>query len=141
MPKKEIKESLDVVSEVEVKEEIAVTEPVEVETPESSVETIGEINVADPLVLRPRELPLVVTPAGGSWKNEAQAEYAKIVNAYAYKNPKKWNAVIAKEGLLSGKSKKDILIARLAEIGNDPEMLNKYSPQDANTKFSNKLMQ
>ena len=138
MPKKEIKQSLDVVSEVA---EVVVADVVEVETPQPSVETIGEINVADPLVLRPRELPLVVTPAGGSWKNEAQAEYAKVVNAYAYKNAKKWNAIIAKDGALAGKSKKDVLIARLAEIGENPEMLNKYSPSDENTKFSNKLMQ
>lgn len=54
------------------------------------------IIVKDPEVLLPKQLPLVVTlPEGAS---KAQQEYVKILNAYAYQNPRKW--AIKKEGLL-----------------------------------------
>lgn len=63
-----------------------------------------EIIVKDPLVLRPVELPLVVTlPEGAS---KAQIEYAKILNGYAYKNPAKWAL------------KKDVLISKLKDLKN-----------------------
>ncbi len=36
-----------------------------------------EVEVGDPLILRPIDLPLVVKPAGGSsWKNDEQAKFA-----------------------------------------------------------------
>ena len=48
-----------------------------------------EIEVGDPLDLRPVKLPLVVKlPKDAS---KAQIAYAKILNGYAYKNPTKWN--------------------------------------------------
>ena len=51
-------------------------------------EISNEIIVRDPLELRPVELPLVITlPEGAS---EAQVAFAKVLNAYAYKNPQKW---------------------------------------------------
>lgn len=74
-------------------------------------ETIQGIEVGDPEILRPRELPLVIKVPKGGWKNDEQAEYAKVLNGYAYKNAKKW------------KKKKNLLIARLVEIGKDPELL------------------
>ena len=43
-----------------------------------------EIEVGDPQLLRPTELPLVIKPAnGGEWKNEEQALYAATLNAAA----------------------------------------------------------
>lgn len=83
-------------------------------TPAPSEEDLAEFEVADPEVLRPRELPLVVKPTSGSWKNDAQTEYAGYLNAYAYANPDKWN------------KKKAVLLARLAEIGNNPSAIAKY---------------
>ena len=63
-----------------------------------------EITVSDPMVLRPKELPLVVTlPENASG---AQKEYAKVLNSYAYQNPEKWA------------EKKDVLIARLKSYKN-----------------------
>jgi hypothetical protein len=67
--------------------------------------------VGDPEILRPRELPLVVKPEGGKWKNEAQEKFAKTLNAYAYKNTVKWE------------KKKLVLIKQLVELGDDPSKL------------------
>lgn len=140
--KDKIKETLDAVSQEVVEVDTTVTAPVDAN------ETIGDISVSDPEIARPRELPLIVKPAnGGEWKNKEQAEYAKVVNAYAYKNPDKWKAVISYEGKFAGKSKKDVLIARLAEIGENPRMLQVYSPQErdaegkAKLQYRNKLME
>ncbi len=86
------------------------------------------IIVGDPEVLRPVELPLVVKLEDGQdWANEAQAEYAKTLNGYAYKNPTKWA------------KKKDELIARLTEIGEDPSKLNLYKGIEENLTYGNKL--
>jgi len=66
-----------------------------------------EIEVNDPQVLRPTELPLVVKlPAGAS---KAQIAYVKILNAYAYQNSEKWAI------------KKDVLIARLKALKDAPD--------------------
>ena len=97
------------------------------DTPEEPKAKDGII-VGNPLDLRPVELPLVVKSENGEWKNSAQAEYAKILNAYAYKNPDKWAI------------KKDVLIARLVEIGKNPAKLNLHSPAD-NISYKNKLIQ
>lgn len=71
--------------------------------------------VGDPQVLRPTELPLVIKPpVGQDWLNTEQAEYAKILNAAAYAN-KNWAKV------------KDVEIARLVEIGTDPEKYYVYT--------------
>ena len=66
-------------SRVEKKQEIV----------ERSVETTASgIEIGEPLDLRPKNLPLVVKlPEGAS---TAQKEYAKVLNGYAYQNPKKW---------------------------------------------------
>ena len=75
------------------------------------------IVVGDPLLLRPVELPLVVKPADEEvgWANDAQAEYANILNAYAYKNPKKWEI------------KKDVLLKQLVGLAKDPSKLSVYT--------------
>ncbi len=58
-----------------------------------------EIVISDPMDIRPQSLPLVVkVPASAS---EAQKDYARFLNAYAYQNPKKWG------------KKKDVLVKRL----------------------------
>lgn len=108
------------------KEEVEVTEesPVQEAPVKKSKE---EFDVKDPQVLRPTELPLVITPTSGDWKNDEQATYAGILNGYAYKNPKKWE------------KKKASLLARLSEIGTDPEALARYMVPDGNLSFTDKL--
>ena len=77
---------------------------------------LDEIVVADPQVLRPTSLPLVVTlPTSAS---KAQVEYAKVLNGYAYKNPTKWNI------------KKDELIAKLKALKDAPDPI-----EDENVKL------
>lgn len=103
-------------------------------------ETIGDIEVGDPQLLRPVELPLVIKPAnGGDWKNAEQAEYATYLNAYAYKNPKKWNEK-RKDRTVEGKIIKG-LITKLAEIGEDPSKLALYRSNDGKISFKNKNFQ
>ncbi len=101
------------------------------------------IDVGDPEILKPKTLPLVVKPAGkkdedlkdlpnGGWKNAEQSEYARGINAYAYKNPAKFG------------KKKNVLVARLAEIGNDPSKLSLYKgvSEDAGSlKFTDKRLE
>ncbi len=77
-------------------------------------ETSDEFVTEDPEILKPKTLPLVVKPTSGAWANEEQEAYSKILNAYAYKNPKKWM------------KKKAVLLAQLSEIGKDPEKLMFY---------------
>jgi hypothetical protein len=93
---------------------------------------IFEVEVNDPEVLKPVELPLVIKPADGAeWQNEAQAEYARYLNAYAYKNPKKFA------------TKKVVLIARLKEIGADPSKLHVYkgtNEEESKLTFRNQLL-
>lgn len=94
----------------------------------------GDIIVGDPQVLRPVELPLVIKlPEGKSWTPEQQ-EYVNGLNGYAYKNPKKWA------------KKKNVLLARLIEIGNDPSKLKFYQgepeqEQEGKVEYKNKLIQ
>lgn len=79
-----------------------------------------EIIVRDPLVLVPKDLPLVVTlPASAS---KAQIEYAKILNVYAYQNSDKWA------------KKKDGLIAKLKSLASAPD------PVEDNLKIGRKLI-
>ena len=114
-------------------------------TPVTEVEVKSEdIEVNDPLDLRPKKLPLVVKPKGGKWKNKNQEFYAGIVNAYAYKNPTKWiqNQIVAETGKeIPNSAKKDILVKRLAEIGENPEALYKYYFVDKRLTYTNKLME
>lgn len=102
-------------------------EIVETETKETKKSSNGII-VGDPQELRPVELPLVVKPESGSWENEAQEEYARTLNGYAYKNPAKWE------------QKKDTLIAQLAEIGKDPSKIVLYRGNDTRLIYKNKAM-
>lgn len=79
-------------------------------------ESDDDIEVGDPQLLRPSELPLVIKPAqGGEWKNEEQAMYAATLNAAAYSFPDRWNEV------------KDVEIARLKEIGTNPDRFYFYT--------------
>lgn len=88
------------------------------------------IDVGDPLALRPVDLPLVVKPSnGGEWKNEAQARFAATLNAYAYKNPAKWA------------SKKEVLIAQLIEIGENPAKAHVLSGGESKLSYKNKLIE
>ncbi len=110
--------------------EVASTAPVVAE--ETAAVAPGgdvELVVGDPQLLRPIELPLVVRPAEGKeWKNAEQAEYAAVLNGYAYRNPKKWAA------------KKDALIKTLHEIGSNPEAIIKVRGNVSGVSFKNKLI-
>lgn len=72
------------------------------------------IVVKDVEVIVPKELPLIIEAPKGGWPNEAQAAFAKILNAYAYKNPAKWNV------------KKDGLIDQLKQLKDQPQLLAKF---------------
>jgi hypothetical protein len=98
--------------------------------PAASPDDLAGIEVGDPQELVPVERPLVIKPAdGGAWKNEAQAEYARYLNAYAYKNAEKWEA------------KKATLLKRLVEIGKNPAAIVKYRGNRGKVSFKNKLIE
>lgn len=99
---------------------------------EETVTSEYSFNVAEPQIVKPQDLPLVVTPPEKGWANEAQAEFARTVNAYAYKNPKKWDG------------KKDELLTKLHELGTNPGLINAIrGAESENTRltYSNKLME
>ncbi len=82
------------------------------------------VEVGDPEELKPKVLPLVITPKGGAkddefggWHNAAAFSHARVLNAYAYKNPRKW------------KKKKNVLVAQLVE-------LNGMNAEDAAEKLA-----
>ena len=77
----------------------------------SETKSVNGIIVEDPLILRPKALPLVIKPESGAWANEAQAEFANVLNGYAYKNTAKWN------------KKKGALLAQLASLAETPEKI------------------
>lgn len=91
--------------------------------------------VGDPVLLRPVELPLVVKlPEGESWANPQQEEYSKTLNAYAYKNAKKWA------------KKKGVLLARLKELAENPEKLQVFKGEpdledSGKVSYKNKLIE
>jgi hypothetical protein len=98
-----------------------------------------EVEVGDPMSLRPVDLPLVVKPKGkvdaadplGGWKNEEQAKFAATLNAHAYQFPRSWAA------------KKDKLVSQLVEIGNNPELFYQLAgeqrdPNAPSTKINDK---
>lgn len=100
--------------------------------PEDVINT-SNLVVGDPQILRPTELPLVIKPpVGQDWLNPEQAEYAKILNAAAYAN-KNWPKV------------KDVEIARLVEIGTDPEKFYGYTgtakDEVPSLTYKNKLLE
>jgi hypothetical protein len=96
-------------------------------------ETVGyDFNVAEPQIVKPQDLPLVVTPPASGWANSAQEEFARTINGYAYKNPKKWAV------------KKDKMLSQLSELATNPELINQLrGAEDENTRltYSNKLME
>lgn len=87
-----------------------------------------DFDVSDPEILKPKTLPLIVKPKKGSkWANEAQEEYAKTLNGYAYKNSEKWN------------KKKEGLLTKLKELEANPEKLNLFKGEnDKSNKLSYK---
>lgn len=98
---------------------------------DTSVEESDEIIVKDPLVLRPVELPLVVTlPKSAS---KAQVLFTKTLNAYAYKNPEKW-AAKKDDRFHEGKVIKG-LITQLKDLKDAPDPV-----ENPNLKFGNKLI-
>lgn len=101
--KKEMSKKEEITEDVEVTEEVTTTPKVtKKELPADNI--IAE----DPLILRPKELPLVIKPANGAWANEAQEIFARVLNGYAYKNPEKWA------------TKKTLLLKQLADLKENP---------------------
>lgn len=74
-----------------------------------------DFEVGDPKELVPVKRPLVITPKGKEWANEAQAEFAKVLNGYAYKNQAKWE------------TKKDGLLKQLARLADHPEEIKRLN--------------
>lgn len=114
--------------------EIKVPETVIVETtPVEETKPEYDFEVSAPQIIKPQDLPLVVKPgAGKEWANAEQAEYAKTLNGYAYKNPNKWEAKKAK------------LLKNLTRLATDPTYINFLRGSvDENTRltYSNKLME
>lgn len=84
-----------------------------IEEPKTNI--LDEFTVAPLEVLKPIERELIIKPKlGEQWKNEQQAAYARVLNGYAYTNPKKFAAKQVK------------LLTQLKEIGEDPEEAKKY---------------
>lgn len=105
----------------------------------------NNIIVEDPLVLRPKALPLVVKPENGSWANDAQAEFAQVLNGYAYKNTAKWEKK-KNDQVIGGKVVKGLL-TQLAELATNPEkiFILKGEPEfqedgSGQVKFKNQLL-
>lgn len=57
--------------------------------------TVGGVKVGKPEPII-KKLPLVIEPANGTWNNPSAEEFAKRLNEYAYRNPKKWEKKQAK---------------------------------------------
>jgi hypothetical protein len=116
---------------------VATPEPIVTLTPEvveaAPAAPEHDFDVAEPLIIKPQDLPLVVKPsAGKQWANEAQAEYAKTLNGYAYKNPAKWEA------------KKGKLLKNLTRLATEPSYINFLrGAEEANKSltYGNKLME
>lgn len=117
--------------EDEVEEEETTTTDEEVEEEDDEVEEESEdeedegsdeveegvtsgIQVGSPEILRPKKLPLVVTPPKGKNWNAAQQQYIDVINGYAYRNPKKFE------------KKKKALIENLIVLGKEPDLLAKF---------------
>lgn len=117
---------------VETPAVIPAQDPIEVVVAPAPAAPEYDFEVNEPLIIKPQDLPLVLTPgAGKEWANEEQAEYAKTLNGYAYKNPKKWA------------SKKGKLLKSLTRLATDPSHINFLrGAEDENTRltYSNKLV-
>lgn len=112
----------------------------------SSEITIDSLQVEDPEIYRPKQLPLVIKPAEGqSWANPEQEAYAKILNAAAYSNPLWSTNQTTFDGVeIPNSSIKAVEIARLVEIGKNPSAYYKYTgeirvntdPNSPNPRFT-----
>ncbi len=99
------------------------------------------IELGDPEELKPKVLPLVIKPKGkidaedplGGWANASACAFAKVLNAYAYKNAKKW------------RKKKDVLVGQLVELNgmeaeDAAEKLATLGGAVQGVSFTNKLL-
>ena len=66
----------------------------------------NDIVVSEPKIFTPQSRPDVVSPSNGHWDTPEQEAFAKVLNTYAYTNPKKWAV------------KKDVLVQQLKDLGN-----------------------
>lgn len=97
-----------------------------------TVEVDQDIQVLDPEEFRPTALPLIITlPETASM---AQKEFAKVLNAYAYKNRAKWLEKKDDRILPNGQVTKGLL-TQLKELKNAPDPV-----QDIKLSFRNKLI-
>lgn len=105
----------------------------EVKEEQKEVAPVQDIIVQDIEELRPVELPLVIKlPPDAS---KAQIEFAKVLNAYAYKNRVKWNLKKDDKVLPNGKVIKG-LISQLRDLKNAPDPV-----ENNNLTFKNKLLE
>lgn len=96
-------------------EEVAIEEKAEVVQAKSEISQ--DIVINDPIDLR-TDLPLVVQlPPDAS---KAQIAYARMLNAYAYQNPKKW-AMKKDDVIENGVVKVKGFITKLKELKNAPD--------------------
>lgn len=99
--------------------------------------------VAEPQIIKPKDLPLVVTPAKGKeWANDEQAEFAQTLNGYAYKNPEKW-ATKKDDVVVDGKTIPGLL-SQLAELEKNPSLINKIrggKQDNKRVEFKNHLIE
>lgn len=108
----------------ELEDTVLEEKPAKVKTTKD--ESVDEIEVNDPLELRPVDLPLVIKlPESASL---AQQAFAKTLNAYAYQNPKKWAE--KKDDKIEGGTIVKGLITQLKELKNAPD------PVESNTKIN-----
>lgn len=78
--------------------------------PATPASASSEVEVTEPLILRPVDLPLVVKPGAGIVWNAEQQKFAKTLNGFAYSKPDLW------------KVRRDRLIAQLIQIGKEPAL-------------------
>lgn len=110
-------------------DQVTPEDPAPVAAPETT-EAIDGIEVADPQLLRPVDLPLVVKPTSGKWKNEAQERFALTLNGYAYRNPTKWE------------SKKAALLKQLSDLAENPSKIFIYEGgANGNISYKDKRFQ
>lgn len=109
----------------ESQDEVSLSEDVK----NPSMKKDGDYEVGDPQELRPQELPFVISKPKGGFNSEREEQYWKNLNAYAYKNPEKWE------------EKKSELIERLKEIRKSEKASNKYMSNDKKVSYQSKAHQ
>lgn len=101
----------------------------------------ASFDVKDPQDIVPESLPFIVTPKNGKWANKEQEEYAKVVNAYAYKNRKKWaqNQVDPRTGAeIPNTSKRDILLKQLESLEKNPGLIFQLRGGESRVSYNDK---